>query len=130
MKKILVTLLALGVVGLAIPGFADDGTKTASSSSSSCAICSKTTSNHWGMKTGSQLARGVANTGCCWMEMVRQPMKEAHSGGNVLVGVGKGVGHTCLRLVKGVGEIVTAPLPKAKDGSQIATDCPACMWNT
>lgn len=127
MKRIFMALLVLGMVGLSVPGFADDGSKA--TSSSSCAICSRTTSDHWGTKTGSQLARGAANTGCCWMEMVRQPMKERKAGGNMLVGVGKGVGHTCLRLVKGCGEIITAPLPKAKDGSQIATDCPSCMWN-
>ena len=127
MKRTLAALLVLSFIGFAVPSFADDGSK---SSSSSCAICSRTTSNNWGVKTGSQLARGVANAGGCWMELVHQPMKETKAGGNVLVGVGKGVGHTCLRLVKGAGEILTAPLPKAKDGSQIATDCPTCMWNT
>ena len=125
MNRILIAFLVLGMVATAVPAFAGDGS---SASPSSCAICSRTTSNNWGTKTGSQLARGMANTGGCWMEMVNQPMKESKAGGNWLVGIGKGVGHTFLRLVKGVGEIVTAPLPKAKDGSQIATDCPMCMW--
>ncbi len=93
-----------------------------------CPVCSNTTSDNHLVKTGSQLARGAANTGLCWTELVNQPMKEARAGGNVLVGVGKGLGHTGLRAVKGVSEIITAPLPKAKDGSQIASDCPVCMW--
>ncbi len=131
MRRTLMALLALCVAGLAVPAFAGTGGSSAAPASShSCAICNGTTSNNWGTKTGSQLARGAANAGGCWLEMVNQPMKEHKAGGNMLVGVGKGIGHTCLRLVKGAGEIVTAPLPKAKDGSQIATDCPMCMWNT
>ncbi|MDO8729808.1 MAG: hypothetical protein Q7J69_01275 [Candidatus Omnitrophota bacterium] len=126
MNRILIALLALGMVGTAVPAFAGTGE---SGSSGNCGICSKTTSDNWGTKTGSQLARGAANTGGCWMEMVNQPMKEMKTGThNPVIGVAKGVGHTCLRLVKGVGEIITSPMPKAKDGSQIATDCPMCMW--
>jgi putative exosortase-associated protein (TIGR04073 family) len=126
MNRILIALLALGVTGAAVPAFAGDGS---SGSSGDCAVCSKTTSDSWGVKTTSQLARGAANTGGCWLEMANQPMKEHRAGGNLAIGVAKGFGHTCLRLVKGVGEIVTAPMPKAKDGSQIATDCPICMWS-
>ncbi len=93
-----------------------------------CPVCTNTTSDNHLVKSGSQLTRGAANTGLCWTELVNQPVKEARAGGNVLVGVGKGIGHTCLRAVKGASEIITAPLPKAKDGSQIASDCPMCMW--
>ena len=62
--------------------------------------------------------------------MAHQPMKEVRNHGNVLVGVGKGIGHTFIRGCQGVAEIITSPLPKAKDGSQIASDCPMCMWNS
>lgn len=127
MNRILIALLALGVMGAAVPAFAGDGS---SGPSGSCAVCSKTTSDSWVVKTSSQLARGAANTGGCWLELVNQPMKEMKEGTrNPMIGVAKGVGHTCLRLVKGVGEIITAPLPNAKDGSQIATNCPMCMWS-
>ena len=123
MNRILIALLALGMVNTAVPVFADEGPGTG------CAICSKTTSDHWGTKAGSTLIRGVANTGGCWLEMANQPMKEMKSGThNPVIGVLKGVGHTFIRLAQGVGEILTSPLPKAKDGSQIATDCPTCMW--
>ena len=130
MKKTRVALLALCMVGLAVPAFAGTGMSSAGSSHS-CSICNGTTSNSWGVKTGSQLARGVANAGGCWLEMARQPMNEMKNGThNPVIGVLKGVGHTFIRLAKGVGEILTAPLPKAKDGSQIATDCPMCMWKS
>ena len=121
MKRFLTGLLVVGLVGLSAPAFADDG-------SHGCGICEGTKSDSWGVKTSTTLVRGVANTGGCWMELVNQPVKETKAGGNVLVGVGKGFGHTFIRLCKGVGEIVTSPLPKAKDGSQIASDCPVCMW--
>lgn len=121
MKRILVGLLAVGLVSLGGSAFADEGSR-------GCAICDGTTSDSWGVKTSTQLTRGVANTGLCWMELVNQPMKAAKGGENVVIGFGKGIGHTLVRGVKGVAEIVTAPMPKAKDGSQIATDCPICMW--
>ena len=120
MKRILLLLLAFGLVAFTTPSFADQGAKSAKS----CPVCDGTTSKNWGEKTGCQLARGIANTGLCWVELVNQPMKEVKGGGNVLVGIGKGVGHTLIRLGQGVGEILTAPFPNAKDGSQIAKDCP------
>ena len=127
MNRILIALLALGMVNTAVPVFAGDGSSGASTSS--CSICSKITSDQWGTKAGYTLVRGVANTGGCWLEMANQPMKEMKSGThNPVIGVLKGVGHTFIRLAQGVGEILTSPLPKAKDGSQIATDCPTCMW--
>ena len=125
MNRIFSALLVLGMVGFTAPVFADDASGV---SSSSCAICSKTTSGNWGVRTTSKLGRGVANAGGCWTEMIRQPRNEHRAGGNWAVGMGKGLGHTCLRLVKGGAEILTSPLPNAKDGSQIATDCPMCMW--
>lgn len=125
MKRVLAGLLAVGLFGLGAPAFAGTGS---SSASHGCTICGGTTSDSWGVKAATTLTRGVANTGLCWMELARQPAKEVKNHGNFLVGCGKGVGHTFLRLCKGIGEIVTSPLPKAKDGSQIATDCPVCMW--
>ena len=126
MKRSLMGLLVIGLVGVGMPAFAGTGSST---ESHGCSICDGTKSDSWGVKASTTLARGVANTGGCWLEMVNQPVKETKAGGNVLVGIGKGVGHTFLRLVQGVGEIITSPLPKAKDGSQIAHDCPMCMWS-
>ena len=122
MKRVLIGLLVVGLLGLGAPAFADQG-------ASACTICGGTTSDSWGVKATTTLTRGVANTGLCWTELVHQPMKEVKGGGNFLVGFGKGIGHTLIRACQGVGEIITSPLPKAKDGSQIAKDCPVCMWN-
>lgn len=127
MKRVLGGLLVVGLLGIGVPAFAGDGS---SSASHGCAICEGTKSDSWGVKTATTLTRGVANTALCWTELAHQPMKEVRNHGNFLVGVGKGIGHTLVRGVKGVAEIITSPLPKAKDGSQIATDCPVCMWNT
>lgn len=123
MKRILVGLLGVGFIALGTPAFADVGAR-------GCIVCDNTTSDNHLAKTGAQLTRGVANVGGCWLELANQPMKEVKDGGNFLVGCGKGLGHTCLRLMKGAGEIVTAPMPRTKDGSQIATDCPLCMWKS
>lgn len=127
MKRILMSLVALCLIGSSVPAFAGEG----GPAHSDCAICSKTTSDNWGVKAGSTMTRGVANVVGSPMELVRQPMKEMGSEGethNPVIGVCKGVGHMCMRAMKGAGEIITSPMPKAKDGSQIAEDCPMCMW--
>ena len=118
MKRILQgVVVAVIVLGLAHVSFAE---------APSCGLCTMAGSNSYPNKTVGQLGRGVANTGMCWIEMVNQPVKEVKGGGNVLIGVGKGVGHTCIRLLQGVGEIITCPMPRAKDGkyTQIAEGCP------
>ncbi|MBI3317831.1 MAG: hypothetical protein HYZ90_01605 [Candidatus Omnitrophica bacterium] len=123
MKRILQMILVVAVIGLTALSFA----ASESTPQGGCPVCSAAGSDSYGAKTVGQLGRGAANTGLCWTEMVNQPVKEMRSGGgNILIGMGKGVGHTCLRLVQGVGEIITSPMPKAKDGkyTQIATDCP------
>ena len=127
MKRVLIGLLAVGLLSVGMPAFAGTGS---SSGSHGCAICEGTKSSSWGVKTATTLTRGVANTGLCWTELAHQPMKEVQNHGNVLVGVGKGIGHTFIRGFKGVAEIITSPLPMAKVGSQIASDCPMCMWNS
>ncbi|MBI3333527.1 MAG: hypothetical protein HYZ93_05500 [Candidatus Omnitrophica bacterium] len=115
MKRMLFASLLAGIIAWSTAGFAAE-----------CSVCSAAGSESYTTKAVGQLARGAANTGMCWVEMVNQPVKEVKGGGNVLIGVGKGVGHTCLRLAQGVGEIITCPMPKAKDGkyTQIADGCP------
>jgi putative exosortase-associated protein (TIGR04073 family) len=117
MKRILISLVVLGLV-CAPAGLAAAG----------CAICEGVESENHAAKTGHQLTRGVANAGLSWMEMVRQPKQELNNDGNILVGLAEGVGHTFIRLAKGLGEVITAPFPHANDGSRIASNCPSCMW--
>jgi len=125
MKRILQGMVVVMILGLAVSSFA--GTAASSrSSGSSCAVCNAAASDSYPNKVGGQLTRGVANTGLCWVELVNQPVKEVKGGGNVVYGIASGVGHTCLRLAQGIGEIVTCPTPRAKDGkyTQIADGCP------
>lgn len=124
LRMVMAVALVGGMTGVSFAGTGAPSKGTPSPSASGCPVCSKTTSDNYLVKTGSTLTRGVANAGLCWVELGNQPMKEVKNGGNVLVGIGKGIGHTGLRFVEGAGEVLTAPMPKAKDGSQIAHDCP------
>ena len=115
-RKLIAFAVVIGVIALSTPVFA----------AGSCSVCNAAGSQSYPTKTVGQLARGVANTGLGWVELVNQPVKEVKGGGNVLIGIGKGVGHTCLRMLQGVGEIITSPMPRAKGGkyTQIADGCP------
>lgn len=79
-------------------------------------------------KAGTTLVRGASNTLFGWTELLRQPVQEAKAGGNVFVGIGKGLGESVMRTFAGAGEILTFWTPKTKDGYvQFSTDCPICM---
>ena len=125
MKRFLLGLLAVWLTGFGTLAFADQEITHAN-----CGICNSTVSENHLVKTGGQFTRGAANLAFCWLGAVNQPIREMRGGGNLLVGFGKGFGHIFIRGAQGLGEIVTAPLPQAKDGSQIAQDCPLCMWTT
>ncbi len=56
MRRFGLALLIMSIACLAAPAFADEGV-------TDCSVCSRTTSDNWGVKTGSQLGRGVANAG-------------------------------------------------------------------
>jgi len=93
-----------------------------------CPICSKTTDGtDYSAKAGCTLVRGASNTLLGWTELLRQPAQEAKDGGNVFVGIGKGVGQGVVRTLAGVGEMLTFWMPKPP---QIANDCPLCMGKT
>ncbi len=117
MKRIALALAILGgvIVGLSADSFA----------AGECPVCDGAASDQYFIKTGYQFTRGILNTSLCWTELFNQPGQEMKAGGNLLIGMGKGVGHTFLRLVEGAGEIITCPMPRAEDGkyTQIAQDC-------
>ena len=82
-------------------------------------------------KAGSTLARGATNTLFGWTELLLQPAAEVNEGGNVLAGVGKGIGNGVKRTALGVGELLTFWAPKGRGGYQpITKDCPICMTTT
>jgi len=115
MKRILQVFVVVGLIACASVSLA-----------AQCPVCDAAASDGYASKFGGQLARGVANTGLGWVELFNQPIREVKGGGNVVVGVGKGIGHACLRTVEGLGEILSSPMPHAKDGkfTQIADSCP------
>ncbi len=94
-----------------------------------CPICEHTQDESpYPAKAGSTLLRGAANTLLGWTELIRQPAMEAKKGGNVLTGLGKGVGQTVWRTLGGATELLTFWTPKTKaQYLRFATDCPICM---
>ncbi len=95
-----------------------------------CPICERASSNTAGYGTHAvnTLGRGAANTLLGWTEIIRQPTQTAKEGGNVLVGIGRGVGQGVKRTLSGVGEVLTFWTPKMNDNYvTFAKDCPICM---
>lgn len=121
MARILQVLVIVALVGWTASAFA----------AGDCALCAGAASDGYVMKTMSQGSRGIANVGGCWLEFVNQPMRQSQNG-NVMVGILTAPGHAIVRCAKGVGEILTCPLPKTKEGKymQMTDDCPLCMWET
>ena len=95
-----------------------------------CPICGRVSdpSASYSTKAGSTLVRGAANAALGWTELISEPAHEVKNGGNVLVGIGKGVGRTLTRTLSGVGEVLTFWTPKVNNRYiEFATDCPICM---
>ena len=96
-----------------------------------CPICHRANNQQapYAEKAGMTLARGVVNTAFGWTELLVQPTAEVNAGGNVVFGIGKGVGYAVKRTALGLGELLTFWTPKNKDGSYLTltTDCPICF---
>ena len=94
-----------------------------------CPICSKAGDEaSYAAKAGTTLVRGATNTLLGWTELLRQPAEETKAGGNVLVGIGKGVGQGVVRTVQGLGEVLTFWTPKVDHHYiHFSKDCPVCM---
>ena len=95
-----------------------------------CPVCAKASdeSTSYPAKAGSTLVRGATNTLLGWTELFRQPVNEVKGGGNVVIGIGKGVGQTVKRTLAGVGEVLTFWTPKVQDSYiHFSKDCPICM---
>jgi putative exosortase-associated protein (TIGR04073 family) len=98
-----------------------------------CPICSKASnqSTPYAEKAGSTLTRGAMNAALGWTEIISQPVHEVQNGGNVFVGIGKGIGQMFGRTAAGIGEVLTFWTPKVQDKYVgFATDCPICMKRT
>ena len=121
-------LLSLLVLAAAAPlASADD---KPSSETYICPIChiANNQGAPYAEKAGAGLARGAVNTALGWTELVVQPTAEARTNGNLLLGLGKGVGYAITRTGAGLGELFTFWVPRGKDGYMSLTkDCPICM---
>lgn len=95
-----------------------------------CQVCSRAGKDNasYGEKAGTTLTRGAANTLFGWTELIRQPVDEVKSGGNVFTGIAKGFGQSLKRTGSGVGEILTFWTPKVNNHYlAFSSDCPICM---
>lgn len=125
------SLLGLAIGLLVIMGGAD--LVRAEEGGAVCPICSSAGSDTagYGSHAVHTLGRGATNTLLGWTEIIRQPSQTAKAGGNVAVGIGRGVSESVKRTLAGVGEVLTFWAPKTKDGYvTFAQDCPICMGKT
>jgi len=95
-----------------------------------CPICRRANDQRlpYPEKAGSTLVRGAVNTAFGWTELLVQPTAEVNAGGNVLFGIGKGVGYAVKRTAGGISELLTFWTPKSKAGYlSLVNDCPICV---
>lgn len=123
----LLSLACLGVWLLACPVVQAEDQP---SPSTVCPICRRANNVQapYAEKAGSTLARGAMNAAFGWTELLMQPTEEVNAGGNLAVGIGKGVGYAVKRTALGFGELLTFWTPKGRDGNLTLTqDCPVCF---
>ena len=79
-------------------------------------------------KATATFARGATNRLFGWTELCRQPVDKVKAGGNVVSGIGKGVGQSVKRTLGGLGEVLTFWTPKVQNKYiHFSKDCPVCM---
>ena len=97
--------------------------------SSRCPICSRANNQAgpYPEKAVMTLVRGMTNTTFGWTELLTQPSAEVEHGGNLAVGIGRGIGYAMKRTAVGFGEMFTFWVPKGANGyPALAEDCPIC----
>ena len=107
---------------------ADESPKPSPISPSQCPICSRAnnTQSPYAERATITLVRGLANSTFGWTEMLTQPRAEVEQGGNLAVGMGKGVGFAIKRTAEGIGELFTFWVPRGERDPALAEDCPIC----
>ena len=118
-RQIILMLGAIALWAMATPAWAEEQRL--------CPICSKANnpSATYQEEAGNRLARGVLNMTLGWTELIRQPAKKARKDGNVFAGMATGMGHSVVRTVRGLGEVLTFWTPKNKTGYiHFSDDCP------
>ena len=123
--RMIVLNVSFGIfLGLAGPARAEEKPPSV------CPICHRANdqASYYPARAGTTLARGAMNTAFGWTELLIQPSQEVKTGGNLIAGIGNGVGQAAKRTFLGIGEIFTCWLPKGQRGYlSLNTDCPICM---
>jgi len=123
------SVIALGLCWLAGAAVHAE-TAPSPDASARCPICraANDQSAPYGQKAGTTLVRGATNTAFGWTEMLTRPTEEVKTGGNLLVGIGKGMNQAVRRTFFGIGELMTFWTPKGPNGYlTLNRDCPVCM---
>ncbi|MBI3324616.1 MAG: hypothetical protein HYZ92_04990 [Candidatus Omnitrophica bacterium] len=111
-------------------GWCDEDDSAAVEQQGACPICraANDQSAAYAQKASSTLVRGATNTAFGWTELLTEPTEEVSSGGNLLIGVGKGLNQAVRRTALGIGELLTFWTPKGPRGYlTLNRDCPICM---
>ena len=127
---VVIMLILITILGRPAIAIAEESTPQ-TSTPHMCPICKAANDPQAGYprKASSTLARGAINTAFGWTELLVQPTSAANSGGNLVVGIGRGVGNSVARTASGIGELLTFWMPKRKDRptAGFAHDCPICF---
>ncbi len=121
MKKSLVLFLALTLISLGpgIAGAAVPVGEEISPSSLHCGVCEAAEAQNFGKSAPGKIGRGLVNVCLGWTNLFAQPIHAGKSGGNVLTGIGKGLGYTVVRTVQGVVEVALFWLPQGPGGEPL-----------
>ena len=107
MKKVqvffLILLLGLGSTGV-VSATAPVGEEI-SPTTLHCRVCEAAEAQNFAKSAPGKIGRGLVNILFGWTNLIAQPVHAGKSGGNVLSGIGKGLGYTVVRTVQGVVEL-------------------------
>lgn len=125
-----VPLIAMAMVSVWLAGAPAQAEETASPASTICPICHRANDQTlpYTQKAGATLVRGATNLIFGWTELLVQPASEVQKDGDLVRGIGKGLGQSVTRTAAGLGELLTFWVPKGKDGYlSLTTTCPICL---
>ncbi len=125
--RFIIVIATLLLIGSAMPSAQAEARRII------CPICHRANDQQapYAEKAGATLARGALNTAFGWTELLAEPTAEVNAGGNVLFGIGKGLGYAVKRTASGLGELLTFWTPRShKNYLSLTTDCPICFPTT
>ena len=93
-------------------------------------LCDAASSDDYLTKASGQFLRGASNIGFCWLEIIHQPIREVQGGGNLFLGLARGVGHSFLRVAQGVGDIATCASPHRDEEGNFPAVTQDCVFGS